>query len=260
MTVILTMRYGYVYRIDVPPFGKWKNGAFYIGRHKGTKVDDGYFGSGIIIRNYIDLHGTSELVKSVLAWADSNDELNSLEVEFIRRYWGDERLLNQHTGGTHSELTDEQRRKLSASLRGKNRGPKSEETKRKISEKLTGRSTGPKSDITKMRLRVSNLGKSHKLPSEESKAKMRERRAVVKVVLRNENVRYGVMKVPSYSRPNKPHKKLSVEDCERKSKQFTGLKFYNNGKISVRARECPDGFVPGRLGIKHYEALISKQV
>lgn len=26
-----------------------------------------------------------------------------------------------------------------------------------------------------------------------------------------------------------------------------GTRWYNNGKISIRVKECPDGFTPGRL-------------
>ena len=26
-----------------------------------------------------------------------------------------------------------------------------------------------------------------------------------------------------------------------------GMRFFNNGKINIRAKECPDGFVPGRI-------------
>lgn len=26
-----------------------------------------------------------------------------------------------------------------------------------------------------------------------------------------------------------------------------GMHFFNNGKINIRAKECPDGFVPGRI-------------
>lgn len=34
---------------------------------------------------------------------------------------------------------------------------------------------------------------------------------------------------------------------EKTREAMKGLKFWNNGKVSVRARSCPEGFVPGRL-------------
>lgn len=45
-------------------------------------------------------------------------------------------------------------------------------------------------------------------------------------------------------------KSLSAETREKLSKTKTGLHCYNNGKISVRAKECPEGFVPGLLTTK----------
>ena len=29
--------------------------------------------------------------------------------------------------------------------------------------------------------------------------------------------------------------------------RMKGMRFFNNGKINIRAKECPDGFVPGRI-------------
>lgn len=34
------------------------------------------------------------------------------------------------------------------------------------------------------------------------------------------------------------------------SGRFTGLKYWNNGIVNKRARECPEGFVRGRLRCK----------
>ena len=42
-------------------------------------------------------------------------------------------------------------------------------------------------------------------------------------------------------------KKLSVETRKKLSENAKGRHHYNNGKISIMAYECPDGFVPGRL-------------
>ena len=29
--------------------------------------------------------------------------------------------------------------------------------------------------------------------------------------------------------------------------KMKGMRFFNNGKINIRAKECPDGFIPGRI-------------
>ena len=45
----------------------------------------------------------------------------------------------------------------------------------------------------------------------------------------------------------KQGKHLSEEHKQKVSNAFKGLHWYNNGIISVRAKECPEGFVRGRL-------------
>ena len=42
-------------------------------------------------------------------------------------------------------------------------------------------------------------------------------------------------------------KNVSEQAKEKLSKSFKGRKFFNNGIINVLVRECPEGFVPGRL-------------
>ena len=42
-------------------------------------------------------------------------------------------------------------------------------------------------------------------------------------------------------------KKMSKEYCIKNSESHKGLHWYNNGEMCVRAKECPDGFTPGRL-------------
>lgn len=34
---------------------------------------------------------------------------------------------------------------------------------------------------------------------------------------------------------------------EKNKVKMKGMRFFNNGKINIRAKECPEGFVPGRL-------------
>lgn len=45
-------------------------------------------------------------------------------------------------------------------------------------------------------------------------------------------------------------KPKSNETKNKLSNAFKGLCFFNNGEISIRARECPPGFIKGRLKIK----------
>ena len=45
------------------------------------------------------------------------------------------------------------------------------------------------------------------------------------------------------------HKK-KLSEAKKGNKNVRGTRWYNNGKISKRAKQCPDGFIPGRLLIK----------
>ena len=92
--------------------------------------------------------------------------------------------------------------------------PKSEETRKKISEANKGK---PKSEETKKKMSEANKGKHL---SEETRKKLSE------------------------AAKGKPK---SEETKKRMSEAKKGMRFFNNGKINIRAKECPEGFVPGRL-------------
>ena len=41
--------------------------------------------------------------------------------------------------------------------------------------------------------------------------------------------------------------KKKIGEAQKGNKHTLGMHWYNNGKINTVAKECPDGFVPGRL-------------
>ena len=47
--------------------------------------------------------------------------------------------------------------------------------------------------------------------------------------------------------PSEETKKKLSEAKKGKNIWIRGTYWYNNGKINIRAKECPEGFVPGRL-------------
>ena len=103
-----------------------------------------------------------------------------------------------------------------------NKGKKmSEEFCRKNSESHKGKHA---SDETRRKMSAMRKGEKHpmygKHHSEETRNKMSE-------------VKKG---------------KHHTEDAKKKmSAQRKGMRFFNNGKINKRAKECPPGFIPGRL-------------
>ena len=57
-----------------------KDGKYYIGRHSTNKLDDGYMGSGVWVKNHKD---TSKLEKVIIEFCESFEELLSKEEEYI---------------------------------------------------------------------------------------------------------------------------------------------------------------------------------
>ena len=88
-------------------------------------------------------------------------------------------------------------------------------------------------------------GKKH---SDETRKKMREAHKGKQVG--EKNPFYGRHHTEESKRRNaEAHKgKHHSEEAKNKiSETFKSLRWYNNGKINKRAKECPEGFTPGRL-------------
>lgn len=109
-------------------------------------------------------------------------------------------------------FSEEHKKKLSEAHKGQvawNKGEHlSTETRNKISESKKGKQVGEKHPM---------YGKHHSLSSIQ---KMSEA---------------------------KKGKHLSADTKKKISETFKSLRWFNNGKINIRAKECPEGFVPGRL-------------
>ena len=125
------------------------------------------------------------------------------------------KISEANKGKHHSEET---RNKMSESRKGKH---PSEETRKKLSESNKGK---PRSAETRKKLSEAHKGKTSpnkgKHPSEETRNKISEA---------------------------KKGKRHSEKTLRKISEAFKGLCWFNNGKINVRAKECPEGFVPGML-------------
>lgn len=105
------------------------NGKIYIGKHSTDNLDDGYMGSGILIKKAIQKYGIENFTKEYLAFCDTEEKLNWFEKFYIKKYKAREVGYNLTDGGdgalerTHTEETKQKLRK-----------PKTEEHKQKLSE------------------------------------------------------------------------------------------------------------------------------
>ena len=100
------------------------NGKTYIGRHKYKKLDDTYFGSGILIKQAIKKYGKENFTKEIL---EANIDTVELANDFEQMYI----LFERAKGKAEYNLTD--------GGDGCKGYKYSEETKRKISETKKGK-------------------------------------------------------------------------------------------------------------------------
>jgi hypothetical protein len=78
------------------------NGRYYIGRHATQKLDDGYMGSGIGIRNAIKKYGLENFTKEIIATTSTTEELWQLEKEIVNETIVTDPLsYNVSYGGKH---------------------------------------------------------------------------------------------------------------------------------------------------------------
>lgn len=177
--------FGYIYKITHIPSGR-----YYIGQHKSPEFDKNYWGKGHVIRQLYTKHPKEEFTREVLCWANSYEELNALEAEYVNKETlEDPKCINLKTGGDVYKYTTQAKKKMSLSAKGRTM---SEETKQKISNALSNRTlseehkrklsiyhTGRKhSEETRHKLSISHMGKSPSNKgaphSEETRRKLRE--------------------------------------------------------------------------------------
>ena len=63
-----------------------KTGQYYIGKHSTKIIEDGYFGSGVIISNYIAKHGVIGLKREILILASNKKLLTYYETKLLFQY------------------------------------------------------------------------------------------------------------------------------------------------------------------------------
>ncbi len=94
------------------------NDIVYVGQKTGA-LKPRYLGSGLILIRALRKYGPQFFTSHVLEWADSQDALNTLEIDMIAIFksYGC-RLYNLDGGGKNAVKTPETRRKLSEARKG----------------------------------------------------------------------------------------------------------------------------------------------
>jgi hypothetical protein len=166
-------------------------GKKYIGDHSTDNLNDGYLGSGKIIKESIKKYGRKNFHKEILEFFESKEEAFNAQEKYINEYGtlvpdGYNISSKGGYGISESLLSDDTKNKIRISkigdknpMFGKSLSKKhkeiisnlhtgkevSEETRKKMSEVSKGK---PKSEEHRKKLRQNNLGKKQ---SEETKQK-----------------------------------------------------------------------------------------
>ncbi len=85
-----------------------ETGQFYIGSHKTNNLNDGYLGSGGMLKKLLRKYGRESFEREVLAEAASIEEMHKLETEYIQKYIEDAGNINlapQACGGLFAALS-----------------------------------------------------------------------------------------------------------------------------------------------------------
>ena len=89
--------YGFIYKTTLP------DGRYYIGQHKiisMSTLDSNYFGSGVVLKDYIKSRGSKELIREILEFGYNHTEMNLLETKYItKQVLNDPLNINLDFGG-----------------------------------------------------------------------------------------------------------------------------------------------------------------
>lgn len=84
----------YIYKIT-----NLLNGKIYVGKHTCKNIENLYYGSGVAIKSAIKKYGKDNFKKDFLCFCESEDELNSMEIEWISRLGAFGNGYNMTKGG-----------------------------------------------------------------------------------------------------------------------------------------------------------------
>lgn len=146
----------YLYKIE-----NLLDGKYYIGVHKTSNLDDGYFGSGKRLHKAISKYGIEYFKKNILQFFDNESDMFNAEASIVNEeFVRDRQTYNMKVGG-NGGWTYVHDNGLNRGFTGKTH---SDEIRKKLSEVASNRTV---SDITKKKLSENNFAKRN--PEEQRK-------------------------------------------------------------------------------------------
>lgn len=134
------------------------NGKKYRGYHGTSDINDGYLGSGPILKKAIKKYGKENFVREILEFCSSIDEVAEKEKIYVNKEWvKNKETYNLQIGGRYGHngnLSDDARKKI---IHWNKKNPLNEESKKKQSDQLKKIWEDPEKS---KKLREGNKGKN----------------------------------------------------------------------------------------------------
>ena len=145
------------------------NKKIYVGAHQTEKLEDGYLGSGLLIKKAIKKHGKENFKRKILFFLNTDKEMFEKEAEIVNEEFIErENTYNLNNGG--SGPLNYTRENISKSNKGRTSPMKGKHHSKETKEKLRKINLGNRhSKETKEKISKSKLGKHH---SKETKEKI----------------------------------------------------------------------------------------
>lgn len=229
--------YGYVYKITC-----LKNNRCYVGQKRKSTFDESYWGSSKNLEYYADLkqYGKKNFKREVLYWANSQEDLNKKETEYIisekalNSLGGYNLWLNRPQKEWNSEIKEKHHKALLKAINTESWMEKCH----LASEKRKGIKM-PKSFCKKVSISLKNSEKRKQtMASKQYREKMSE-------AIKNSKKHSRWYKDPELKKLRytaEINKKISNKISELN----LGKHWYTNGIINCFCFNCPEGFYAGR--------------
>ena len=199
------------------------NGKIYIGKHETDNLDDGYIGSGNLLKRAIEKYGEENFKREILFECSSREEMNAKEAELVNEDFlkrkdvyniklggeGGFDFINSSGINNSGDNAGKGGRRNSQML--KNDGQHKKDFSAKISRGLRKVWNEHPEKFDNFIHSLSFLGKRH---TEETKAKMREK---AKLRVGEKNSSFGTVWI--FNESLKQNKKVKKEEAETFLKQ-----------------------------------------
>jgi hypothetical protein len=140
---------------------------FYVGMHSTTNIEDGYVGSGKLLKRSLKKHGKGNHIREILSVHNSREDLEIAERELIEKILSHPKCLNLAKGGLGGNnicWSPERKKRHSELLTGIKRDQAHNE---KIRKALTGK---PLSEVRRRKISIGLVGKKRSKDSIEKTA------------------------------------------------------------------------------------------